>query len=334
MNKDVKESNKESNTSFLGSKNKSEKILFFVLSGITILFLIVAVFGKYMFAEGTILYELSTQSIGQFFDIVSFLQTKYPQMIQTVALLVFLWALSKVIYLLMLLITKKGSRAETLGKLFTSVLKYALMIVGIFLVLSIWGVETPTLLASAGILGLALSFGAQSLIEDMLAGLFIIFEKQFKVGDFIQVGDFRGRVTEIGIRTMKIESLVGDIKIINNSDVRQTINASSNLLYSICEISISYEEDLVKAENVIKDNLEEMKQNIKEIIEGPFYGGVDRLEHSGVVLRVTAKCHEEHKYMIRRALTRELKLLFDKHGITIPFNQIVVHMSNETKNHQ
>src|SRR5690606_6681489 len=101
--------------------------------------------------------------------------------------------------------------------------------------LSAWGVQTTTLLAGAGIVGLALSFGAQSLIEDVISGLFIIFEEQFLIGDVIEIGSFRGVVTDIGIRVTKFEDINGDIRTINNSDIRSAINTSSHLSPAICD---------------------------------------------------------------------------------------------------
>ena len=126
--------------------------------------------------------------------------------------------------------------------------KYITTILAIFLVLSTWGVATPTLLVGAGIVGLAISFGAQSLIEDVIAGLFIIFEKQFLIGDIIQVEKFRGRVIEIGIRTTSLEDVNGDILIVNNSDLRMIVNTSANLSPAICDISVSYGQDLTYIE--------------------------------------------------------------------------------------
>ncbi len=113
--------------------------------------------------------------------------------------------------------------------------------------------------AGAGILGLALSFGAQSLIEDVIAGLFIIFEKQFQVGDIIQAHGFRGKVTEIGVRTTTLVDVNGDVLIINNSDLRQTINTSANLSPAICDISIAYDEDIERVEKIILANIEDLK---------------------------------------------------------------------------
>ncbi len=186
------------------------------------------------------------------------------------------------------------------------------------------------MLAGAGIIGLAISFGAQSLIEDIFSGLFIIFEKQFSVGDVIQIGDFRGVVKEIGIRITKFEDISGDLKIINNSDIRGAVNTSVSLSPAICDISISYSADIEKVETLIKDNLKEIKKNVPGIKEGPFYFGVEKLGDSSVVLRVVAKTDEQKKYQVVRGLNRELKILFDKNKVEIPFPQIVVHQDKKS----
>lgn len=316
---------------FWQKKSLSDKIWFSILMGCAAIFLIVGVLGQYIFKEGTVLYELSVNTIGKFFNIFSFLGNNYMKLVETIVIIVFLWALNKVIFTIMKLVTIKGSRAETLGLLITSIIKYTLMILSIFLILSAWGVQTNALLASAGILGLAISFGAQSLIADMLAGLFIIFEHQFAVGDVIEVGDYRGKVIEIGIRTTQIQSLYGEIKIINNSDIRNTINASNDLILTVVEIPISYDDDLEYIEDLIQDHLEHMAKEIPEILEGPTYGGVDKFTDAGVVIRLYIKTFELDKWGARRAVNRQLKLLFDRHNIKIPYSHIIIEQKKIEK---
>jgi len=233
--------------------------------------------------------------------------------------------------MLIALIVRKRSRRSTIWVIIRSIFKYGSAVVGVFLILSAWGVETPTLLAGAGILGLALSFGAQSLIEDVIAGLFIIFEKQFVVGDIIQVAGFRGTVLEIGVRTTTFEDVNGDVMVMNNSDLRMTINTSINLSPSICDISISYSEDIERVEKIIRDHLGDMKVMIPDIIEGPFYKGVQSLGESSVVLRIYARTDETTKFQVTRELNKYMKVLFDKEGIEIPFNQLVVHYEDPDK---
>jgi small conductance mechanosensitive channel len=147
------------------------------------------------------------------------------------------------------------------------------------------------------------------------------------VGDVIQLDNFRGTVIDIGIRVSKIEDINGDILIIINSDIRKAINTSSELSAVYCDVSISYSADLVKVEKVIKENLSEIKSKIPDIIDGPHYRGVQELGSSSVVIRIFARSHEKKKYQVLRDLNREMKLLFDRNKIEIPFPQVVVHQA-------
>ena len=182
---------------------------------------------------------------------------------------------------------------------------------------------------SAGILSLIVGLGAQPLIEDIFAGIFIVFEHTFEIGDIIVVDGFRGTVKEMGIRSTKIEDAGGDVKVINNSDIRTLINMTSKLSTAICDISISYSADIEKVEKVIAANLPAIKKRHKSIVNGPTYVGVQSLSDSAVILRVIAECNETMRYQVQRDINRELKLIFDKNGISIPFPQIVVHQAEK-----
>ena len=274
---------------------------------------------------------LINDTLGRFFNVWNFLSTNYLLILQTLGILIFIWALNEIIALVIGALTRKRDHKATIWTIVRSLFKYGSYIVGVFLILSQWGVETPTLLAGAGILGLALSFGAQSLIEDVISGLFLIFEKQFEVGDIIQVGSFRGRVLDIGIRTTTFEDHNGDVMTMNNSDLRMTINTSINPSPAICDVSIAYEEDIEKVENILKSHLEDIKKVIPDILEGPYYKGVQSLGESGVVLRLYAKADETKKFQVTRDMNRYVKILFDKEGVEIPFNQIVINYKDKKK---
>jgi moderate conductance mechanosensitive channel len=312
------------------NKSKQEKVRIIILAGVIFIFIFIGSMADILF-PGTLFALIISNSIGKFFNIIKFIENRYVTLLESVTIIIFVWVLNKILLFLVTLLSKKGHRSETIGKLLSSVVRYMSFIIALFLILSAWGVQTPTLLAGAGILGLAISFGAQSLIEDIFAGLFIIFEKQFVVGDIIEVNHVRGTVREIGIRITKIEDLNGDVLIINNSDIRGAINTSYSLSMSICKISIEYGADLEKIESLIKNNLEMIKSNIPLIVEGPFYYGVDELADSSVIMTIVAKTDEINKNKVRRALNRELKLLFDRNQVNIPFPQLVIHQSKDHK---
>ncbi|HOO44340.1 MAG TPA: mechanosensitive ion channel family protein, partial [Bacillota bacterium] len=282
------------------------------------------VFASIIF-PGTQFAGIIDNSIGKFFNVVNFFTNNYVTILESVAVVIFIWIIYKILIFIVLMFIKRGHRSETIGNLILSTVKYVSVIAAIFLILSAWGVQTPTLLAGAGIIGLAISFGAQSLIEDIFAGLFIIFEKQFAVGDVIEIGDFRGVVKELGLRITKFEDVNGDIKMINNSDIRGAINSSNALSQAICEIAISYNQDIEKFEEFMKAHVKDMKETISTIKKGPFYDGIEEFGDSGITIRVVAWVKETDRLHTVREMNKHLKIMFDKNNIEIPFPQIVVH---------
>ena len=237
--------------------------------------------------------------------------------------------ITHVVRLILNIIGLKIKRGQSLASLLSSFSKYLGAIILIFAILGTLGIDTTVLLASAGILSLIVGLGAQPLIEDIFAGIFIVFEHTFDIGDIIVVDGFRGTVKEMGIRTTKIEDAGGDIKVINNSDIRTLINMTSKLSTAICDISISYTDNIEKVEKVLNENLPKIKEKYKYIANGPTYVGIQSLSDSAVVLRVIAECNETMRYQVQRDINREIKILFDKNNITSPYPQIVVHTAKK-----
>ena len=312
----------------LKGKIKKEQLKFILGGALVFLLVMLAIFADVIFPNSQFALVIES-TIGKFFNIVKLFSKYYVTILESAAILFFVWLLNKLLTLVVSLFVKKGKNSSMLGELLKSIIKYLGFVTAIFLILSAWGVETPTLLAGAGIIALAVSFGAQSLIEDIISGLFIIFEKQFSIGDVVQVGDFRGTVISLGIRITKLEDINGDIKIINNSDIRGAVNTSAHLSPAICNVSISYGEDIKRVEEVIKNNLVNIREKISDIKEGPYYRGVQSLSDSSVVIQMYAKCDELRRYQVTRDLNREMKILFDENNIQIPFNQLVIHMEKD-----
>lgn len=217
----------------------------------------------------------------------------------------------------------KGRSAVTLLR---SAISYVTTLVAFFWCISAMGVNVSTIFASVGIVALIIGFGAQSLVEDLVTGIFLVFEDQFNVGDIIEVNDFRGTVESIGIRTTAIRDVGNNIKIINNSDLRNILNRSTNKSVAVTTVSVSYQADLEKVEEAIEKMLPQIQAKYPEVFgEVPRYIGVQELGESGVVLKFVATVEEKNVFSAPRLLNREIKVYFDKNGIEIPFNQIVVH---------
>lgn len=214
-------------------------------------------------------------------------------------------------------LTKRTGRAviELLGNF----VKYIAVLVLVFLFLSALGVNTAELLAGLGILGLVLGLGVTSLVEDVVAGIFIIGERLFDVGDIVVVDDFRGRILSIGIRSTQIEDDGGDILIMRNSTIENLVNMTNRSSYAICDIPINPLESFAHVEEVINNaHLEKLKERYPEIEKGPFYLGLSEINDMGVqVITFVAICQEDTKYWIQRIMNRELKLLFEKNGIKL-----------------
>lgn len=250
---------------------------------------------------------------------------EFNVVIRIVSYVIFFFGVSWIVRTALKLLAKPLKKGKAIVDILCSLIKYAAIIVLLFFILKTCGVDTTAILAGIGILGLIVGLGAQPLIADILAGLFIVFEKVFDVGDIIVVGGFRGTVKEIGIRTTQIVDVGGNIKIINNANLKEVINMTNQLSLAVCDIGIEYGESLERVESILKAHLNEVKEAIPDIKEGPFYKGVSELGDSAVVIRFVANCDEGAKYQVERDMNRQFKLLFDKNNINIPFPQVVVN---------
>ncbi len=223
------------------------------------------------------------------------------------------------------------ARGVTMCRLISSVVKYASVIGMLYWCLALLGVDTATLLASAGLLTFAVSLGAQGIVSDIIAGLFIIFEGEFRVGDIIQVGGQRGTVMEIGVRTTKINDGSGNILVLRNSNISNVVNMTKEHSYAAVEVGIEYGESLERVENILAEELPNIKKRLPAIIDGPFYKGVTMLADNSVNIKIVAECAEKDRAPLTNDLNREMKLLFDKHDISIPFPQVVVNQPVQFK---
>ena len=220
------------------------------------------------------------------------------------------------------------TRVETICLLLRNALKYICVVIFVYFGLSRFGVDTQTLLASAGILSLMISFGAKDLVSDIIAGFFTIFEGSYKVGDFVTVGSWFGTVVEIGLRTTKVR-FFSETKIFNNSSMRDIINSDGEVARMVLKMPISYDADLIEVEKILREELPSMMDAIPGLVKAPVYEGVESFEDSSVLLRITIFTQFGLRYRALRELNRQMKLVFDRRGIEIPFNQIVVHEAKD-----
>ena len=301
-------------------KKKVLKIIGWIAFGLLAAGVIVSfVFNKKIFGSETIFVPVEGQG-----DFVNYMMTRgFPTMIRTVQIVVIAAA---AFFLLSLLakLTFESKKTVTIALLLLNLVKWVVAIASVFLIMGAWGADTTMMLASAGVLTLIIGLGSQALVQDILAGIFIVFEGDFQVGDIVIIDGWRGEVKSIGIRTTKLVDAGGNIKIMNNSDIRSIVNQTQELSVAKCYVGVSYGDRIERIEKIIADNLEKIKEKIPSIVEGPYYKGVSELGDSAVVLLFVAKCKEDDIYQVQRDLNREIKIIFDDNNVNIPFPQVTV----------
>lgn len=222
----------------------------------------------------------------------------------------------------------KSSQGKTMYTLADSAVRYILVLVGLLWGLAILGVDISALLAGAGVVALIIGFGAESLIADVITGVFMLFEHQYEVGDIIVVDDFRGTVTQIGIRTTSITDTGGNVKIINNSDIRNLINRSADSSVAVCDLGVLYDGEAVRrAEKVLAEAIDRIYEENTELFKDkPQYLGVQELNltENAAILRVIAQVSEMNIYSAQRVMNRELMMALEDAGVGNPPAEIVI----------
>lgn len=233
---------------------------------------------------------------------------------------------SNLLMLILGALKPQSHRGRTLVTLLQSLLRYLAAIVILCWGLSLLGVNVTTIVASVGIVALIVGFGAESLIADVVTGVFMLFENQYNVGDIVEVNGFRGTVREIGIRTTSIVDPGDNIKIINNSEMKNILNRSDNASRAVADISVPYETDIEALEAKIPALMEEIfRRHPDMMLEPPRYLGVQALSSSSVDLRFIAEVAEKDIFTGMRTLNHDLLLGFRKLGVECPFPQVDVH---------
>lgn len=241
-------------------------------------------------------------------------------------------AVTNLLNLLLSLPKPKNHRTRSLLTIFCSLIKYVAGVVILCWGLSIIGVNISTIVASVGIVALIIGFSAESLIADVVTGAFMIFENQYNVGDIVEVDGFRGIVTNIGIRTTRITDTGDNVKIINNSAMKNILNRSDKLSRSVSDICIPYNTDLENLESQLPNLMNDIYVQQSETFKAPpRYLGVQSLSDSAVVLRFVADVDEKDIFSGTRILNHDLLLGFRKLGVECPFPQLDVHMDKDVK---
>nr|WP_246363900.1 mechanosensitive ion channel family protein [Halobacillus locisalis] len=216
-------------------------------------------------------------------------------------------------------------REATLNKLVANSLSYIVYFIAFVMILETFTLDIKALLAGAGVAGLAIGFGAQNLVRDVISGFFIIFEDQFSVGDYIQTSGVEGFVEEVGLRTCKVKAWTGEVHILPNGNVTQVTNYSVHNSIAVVDVSVAYEEDIEKAEQAISELLKELPDRYEQMLTEPQLLGVQSLGASDVVMRIISEVQPMEHWVIARAIRKEVKNRLDEEGIEIPFPRMVMY---------
>jgi small-conductance mechanosensitive channel len=223
--------------------------------------------------------------------------------------------------------TRRVQRAKTMGDLLKSVITGVLVAVFGTMILSQLGVDIAPIIASAGIIGIALGFGAQSLVKDFLSGVFMIFEDQYGVGDVVDVGEAIGTVEAVTLRVTRLRDLEGTVWYVPNGEILRVGNKSQNWSRAVVDIGVAYNEDIGRAKRILAEvahDLWDDEDYRSVIIEEPEVTGVEALAPDAITLRVLVKTAPLEQWAVARELRQRIKARFDHEGIEIPFPQRVV----------
>ncbi len=237
-----------------------------------------------------------------------------------------------VLYLLKLILKKifKGTpRRLTIGALALSISRVVVWVVCVIAILAIWGVDVAALIAGAGVLTLVIGLGMQSLIADVVAGVFLVCDGTLQVGDIVTIDGWRGTVQEIGIRNTKLINYSGDIRVANNSTIKIFVNQSRENSYPTVIVGVPYEENLQHVKEVFEANKQRIKEMCPAVVSDIDFNGVDSLSSSSVDLHFGATCKESDFFAAQRQMRGAIKTVFEENGIFVPFPQVDVHMPDQ-----
>ncbi len=219
-------------------------------------------------------------------------------------------------------------RAETLGRVFRYIISVVVFLIAGVLILSELGLSVAPILGAAGVVGLAVGFGAQSLVKDYFTGFFLLLENQLTRGDIVEVGGKAGLVEDVTLRFVRLRDYDGNVHFVPNNLISTVTNMSRGFAQAVADIGVAYREDTDEVFEVMRGVGREMREDAvfgPKILQDLDIAGVDRLDDSAVVLRCRFKVVPLEQWNVRREFLRRLKKAFDGHGIEIPFPHVTVY---------
>lgn len=216
-------------------------------------------------------------------------------------------------------------KTKTINGLINNLIKYFIVVVDIVMILDIFGIDTKTLIASLGVVGIVAGLAVQDTLKDFVAGMSIILENQYRVGDTITIKGFRGEVISLGIKSTRLRSLTGEIMIVPNHLIEEVINHSLEKSVAVVDIPVSYGTNVDKLEKVLSELFNELNGSITGLKSEIRILGLQSYDDSSITYRVCVDTIPMEHLRVERELKRAIKIALDKNHIEIPFPQVVVH---------
>lgn len=228
---------------------------------------------------------------------------------------------------------RRQQRAKTIGSVLSSFVTIVIAIMGVAMVLDQLGLALGPLLASAGVVGLAIGFGAQSLVADYLSGMLIMMEDQYGVGDSVDLGEAVGEVEHVGLRLTQVRDLNGGLWHIRNGEILRVKNDSQDWARAVLDVSVAYDSDLAQVSRILEETGRTMREEPEYqdlLLEDPSVWGVQSLDADGVIVRLAVKTVPLQQWGVTRELRLRVKTALDAAGVEIPFPQRTLWIRNET----
>lgn len=223
-------------------------------------------------------------------------------------------------------INNKGidKRKTTIINLIRNIIQYIIAIIVIIMILNLYGVNTTSIIASLGVASLVIGLAFQDIIKDFLAGIFIIFDNEYAVGDIVEINGFKGEVIALGLKTTKIKAYTGEVKALSNSSFTEVINFSLNHTNLVLNLPVSYDTKIDELEKVLNKLIPKIKEN-KNVCEVTLLG-LDSFDDSCMKYAIAIECVEMTHIGVKREALKLVKNTFDKENIVIPYNRLDIHI--------
>ena len=228
---------------------------------------------------------------------------------------------------------RRQTRTNTLGRMIKNVASVVFLTIAFIMVLGEWGFNLAPLVAGAGIIGVALGFGAQTLVADFLSGVFMLLEDQYGVGDIVDLGEATGTVEDVQLRVTKLRAVDGVVWWVRNGEVVRVGNMSQNWSRAVVDVGVAYDSDIARVREVlgeVADDLSTDEEWSDNLLETPEVWGVEDLSADAVTVRVVLKTLPGKQWVVARELRQRIHSRLNAEGIEIPFPQRTVWVRNES----